>query len=113
MLQPVTRKMTDESAGSTYQFTFYCDLCGQPWRSFPVCGQPDVRENDLRKRGRRYDHEAAYERANLEALRHFNRCPVCKRWVCDDCFLLLHDGDVCRECAAIERRTGQAPHDNR
>jgi hypothetical protein len=44
------------------------------------------------------EHEAAYERANREAMMHFNRCPVCKRWVCDDCFLLLEDRDVCREC---------------
>jgi RNA polymerase subunit RPABC4/transcription elongation factor Spt4 len=30
---------------------------------------------------------------------HFNFCPVCGRWVCDDCISLNdRDGEVCREC---------------
>lgn len=32
--------------------------------------------------------------------RLFNRCPMCGRWVCDDCFVIDGVGDGrCSECA--------------
>jgi hypothetical protein len=45
-------------------------------------------------------HKAAFEQANLDAHLHFNFCPICERWVCDDC-ISLKDGnrEVCKECA--------------
>lgn len=51
----------------------------------------------------RWDN-AAYERSNLEAKVHFNRCRRCKRVVCSDCFRILPDCDLCKECA--EQVTG-------
>ena len=104
MLEPVTKTMTDDSTETVFRFTFYCDLCGKPWSSVPVSGMPE-KGCGIGKRSleRCAEHDAAYERANLEAIQHFNRCPKCKRWVCNDCFLLLHDGDVCRKCAEGKR----------
>lgn len=29
----------------------------------------------------------------------FNRCPICHRWVCDDCFMVCEDLDMCGQCA--------------
>jgi hypothetical protein len=30
---------------------------------------------------------------------HFNFCPICERWVCDDCISLNdRDGEICKEC---------------
>ncbi|MCL1805009.1 MAG: hypothetical protein FWG28_03260 [Clostridiales bacterium] len=99
MLNPVTRKVTDESSGGIYQFTFYCDICGSPRQS--VTYQSDS-EGGEDPNVREIDHRDAYERANREALRWFNRCPVCLRLVCDDCFRVLDEGDKCRECAGGE-----------
>lgn len=100
MLEPVTKKMTDRSTGTVFQFAFHCDLCGKPWSSAPVASLPAKGWGIGRRRSdRQAEHDAAYERANLEAMQHFNRCPACKRWVCDDCFLLLDEGDLCKECA--------------
>jgi hypothetical protein len=101
MLEPVTRKMMDDSTDKAFVFTFYCDLCGRPWKSAPVSSLTPTRERSRKNPGCAWqEHDAAYERANLEAIQHFNRCPRCRRWVCDDCFLLLDEGDMCRECGA-------------
>lgn len=29
----------------------------------------------------------------------FSRCPICHRWVCDDCFMVCDDLDMCKQCA--------------
>jgi hypothetical protein len=32
---------------------------------------------------------------------HFNRCPLCGKWVCDDCFCAaeIRHGGLCRNCS--------------
>ena len=47
------------------------------------------------------EHQAAFEQANLEAHFHFNRCPLCGKWVCDDCFRAeeIRHGGACKSCA--------------
>jgi len=96
MLKPITQKMTDESGGEVYRFTFYCDICGYPRQSVPY---QSGAEGQVTPFARESEHIAAYERANREALSWFNRCPVCKRLVCDQCFRILDDMDMCKECA--------------
>lgn len=105
MLAPITRRMIDNSNKRRFQFSFHCDICQSSWESIPLefsGGEKEavgnLQEADLWER----EHEAAYERANREAILHFNRCPVCKRWVCDDCFYIFKDGDVCRECSKLK-----------
>ena len=95
MLKPLTKKMTDESEGNNYRFTFYCDLCGSRQQS--VLFQSDIEgsaDMDLKER----EHFAAYERANREAYNWFSRCPVCGKVVCDSCFR-VEETDSCKECA--------------
>ncbi|HYE82510.1 MAG TPA: hypothetical protein VEG39_10155 [Clostridia bacterium] len=107
MLGPITRQIRDCSTERDFCFTFYCDICNSPWESVPVRGSL---ENgcgcgaEAKALIWRSEHDAAYERANREAVKHFNRCPICKRFVCDDCFLILPDQDLCIECA--EKRKG-------
>lgn len=36
-----------------------------------------------------------------------NYCPVCKRLVCNQCFLICDDLDMCRQCAAALEQKGQ------
>ena len=96
MLRPITRKMTDESNGSIYSFTFYCDICGKPFKS-PLYDSLTGDEQDVKTQ--EVEHNDAYERANNEVLKSFNRCPSCQRVVCDDCFSILDDIDVCKECS--------------
>ena len=99
MLKPITAKMTDESDEGVYHFTFYCDICGSPHQSVPYESET---EGECYLCERESEHTAAYERANREALNWFSRCPVCKRVVCDKCFRILDESDMCKECADLK-----------
>lgn len=98
MLKSITKKIIDESGGGTYRFTFHCDICGSPWTSDTYSPITEPIDADEVARGRESDHDAAYERANLEAGFHFNCCSICKRVVCDECFCILPELDLCKEC---------------
>ena len=45
------------------------------------------------------EREAAREKAMAEVPAIYNRCPVCGRLVCDRCFLICEDLDMCVACA--------------
>lgn len=59
-------------------------------------------------------HDALYEQefrsARQTAIRcaaeDMNYCPICKRLVCNQCFLICDDLDMCRQCAAALEQTG-------
>jgi hypothetical protein len=95
MLTPITVKITDESEGGVYRFTFYCDLCGASRQSVPYRSDAEGTPPPVARERERF---AAYERANREALNWFSRCPVCGRVVCDNCFR-IEETDSCKECA--------------
>ena len=101
LLKPITKKMTDESGDGKYQFAFYCDICETPKQSIVYESEsPEPIDEKTRKR----EHAAAYERANVDVIRGtFNRCPICKKIVCDDCFRVF-DENMCKECAAADNR---------
>lgn len=106
MLSPLTKKISDLSDDSLFRFTFYCDVCGNVWQSqaYGFSRAAEKKEIDGKDKHTlalvwQAEHDAAYERANLEAMRHFNRCPLCKQWVCDDCFRIIDSGDRCAACA--------------
>ena len=102
-----TRKSADHSSREGFRFSFYCDRCGKSWSSaaagFPLAGTvidvPEVRDLLWMQ-----EHRLAFERASLEAQLHFNYCPRCGRWVCDDCFdpVSCPEHDLCRDCAALK-----------
>ena len=41
----------------------------------------------------------AFQKALNQAKEIFNICPICKRLVCDHCFLICDDLDMCVQCA--------------
>ena len=43
------------------------------------------------------EHEAAFERAQAEAMGHFHRCHSCHEWVCASCY--NEDEGMCVDCA--------------
>lgn len=104
MLPPVTKEMTDYSTDQTFEFGFHCDVCRKEWRSAPIMFLKKAEECDKSTYALiwRVEHDAAYERANQEAIRHFNRCSGCGKMVCNDCYILDADPkgeDLCGECA--------------
>lgn len=97
------------------RFCFYlrCERCGEVWKSkavrFSKAGViPDTK-------GKRIIFDALYRRekdialnkAVIEAEKFFSRCPICHSLVCDHCFLVCEDLDMCISCAEILKETGE------
>ena len=104
MLEPVTKKFEDGSTLEDFKFTFFCDSCGTAVKTVTYPYNPPFKAKFFISKSERRareliwqsDHASAYDRANKEVLLHVNRCPVCQRRVCDDCY---HDTDgLCIEC---------------
>ncbi|MDR0886177.1 MAG: hypothetical protein LBN22_07470 [Clostridiales Family XIII bacterium] len=111
MNHSITRKVTDHSTASTFSFSYYCDICGKEWRSWveefesePFCSNID--NDEIRSLVWNDAHKTALRQITLEAMLHFNKCPVCSRWVCDDCFYPdLNDGmGICKACLEEESK---------
>jgi hypothetical protein len=95
MLKPITQKVTDESKEGEYCFTFYCDICGRAHQSPRYhSASADYADPGTRKA----EYEDAYARANSEMVKKFNRCPVCQRVVCDECYDIMDDINMCKAC---------------
>ena len=88
--------MEDISSAEVFQFSLRCAVCGSLWKSQPVW---------FSKAGRQPESEG--KRAATEALEHFSLCPICKRLVCDHCFLMGEDIDLCMDCAAFLQERGE------
>ena len=46
-------------------------------------------------------------RAIHDAAEQMNFCPICKRLICNQCFLICEDLDMCKQCAAQLQQQGQ------
>ena len=100
------------STGDFFLFRVLCAECGTAYGNrrsrFSKAG------SDLRKGGKKAIFDALYEQefrtARLTAIRdaaeHMNYCPICKRLVCNRCFLICEDLDMCKQCAARLEETG-------
>lgn len=105
-MQRILREMlTDCSTEDQFQFSITCEECGKVWKSpaivFSKARIPPATE------GKKVVYAALYQREKEAALLKaakagetlFSRCPICHRWVCDDCFMVCEDLDMCRQCA--------------
>lgn len=104
MLSPITKKIIDHSTEQTFEFSFQCDGCQTLWKSPKLNFSKKDEGLDISVSALLWqvEHDAAYERANQEAIRHFNRCPACGCMVCNSCFVLdagSGEEDLCRDCA--------------
>ena len=42
-----------------------------------------------------------------EAMEHFSACPLCGRLICDHCFMICEEQDMCRSCAGYMQERGE------
>ena len=54
------------------------------------------------------EHAQAMEHALSEAVQHFNVCPLCHGLVCNYCFIICDDLDMCRSCTNALQEKGEA-----
>ncbi len=104
--------LEDLSTKDAFLFRVCCGACGQEYankpRRFSKAGLiPQTKEKQIL-------FDAIYEQefrvarrsAIQEAAEHINYCPICKRLVCNRCFLICEELDMCRDCAAKLKQTG-------
>ena len=135
MLTSFTRNYYDNSTEAGFQFTFYCDICNDGFKSSFIESETykkgklfrgigdgvyaigsifggrmgnlgygadratDIlseRFNDRSPEWQR-EHELAFEKAKTEAVRHFQKCPSCNKYVCAHCW--NEEEGLCTECA--------------
>ena len=105
MSAPITMRTTDHSDRESFSFSFFCDICGKAWRSptvpFESGGLSSIEHEEARQLIWGNERKIAFEHANLEAGTKFNRCPVCGKRVCDECFLF--DRELCKGCKGNEQ----------
>ena len=53
------------------------------------------------------EKQRAMQAAGQEARERFSQCPICRRLVCDACFLICDEMDLCRECAGRMEESGE------
>ena len=105
MKRVVKEAMGDCSTVEEFRFLVRCQECGGIWHSSPIRFSKAGAEPEsegmrtiLRTLYER-EREAAREMAAAEAAEFFYYCPVCGRLVCDRCFLICEDLDLCIACA--------------
>ena len=105
MKQVIKEAMGDCSTIWEFRFLLCCQECGRTWHSSPVrfskAGTRPETEGMRAVFRTLYEREreAAREKAAAEALEIFSQCPVCGRLVCNRCFLICEDLDLCAACA--------------
>lgn len=100
---------------STREYFLFRVLCGACGTAY---GNKTVRFSkagtDPQTSSKKVIYDALYEQefkdARLSAIRdaaeQLNYCPICKRLVCNRCFLICDDLDMCKHCAAEYNQQG-------
>ncbi|MCL2705386.1 MAG: hypothetical protein FWE72_04160 [Spirochaetaceae bacterium] len=87
---PLTKKTADLSDRENFSFSFFCDCCEREWISpsipFSFGKFSSIKHEETMKLIWAWEHQLAFEQANLEAHFHFNNCSECNNWVCNVCF---------------------------
>lgn len=104
--------LEDRSTRECFLFRIRCGVCGRSLSAGPMgfsragvrpaTGQKQVLFDILY----RQEYADARSRAVRQVAEQLNRCPVCMRLVCNRCFWICADLDLCCECAAAAGEAG-------
>ena len=94
------------STKDVFLFRVTCGKCGKEYGNKPI--RFSKAEMPPTTQSKQIIYDALYEQEFKEARRiairnaaeHMNFCPICKRLVCNQCFLICDDLDMCKQCAA-------------
>ena len=95
-----------------FLFRVTCGSCGAEYGNRPV--RFSKSEMPPTTQSKQIIYNALYEQkfrdarrvAIRDAAEHMNYCPICKRLVCNKCFLICDDLDMCMQCAADLEQPG-------
>ena len=100
------------STRDVFLFRIACGACGTEFankpRRFSKAGIEPQTEGKKVIFDAVYEQEfrAARQSAIRDAAENLNYCPICKRLVCNRCFLICDDLDMCKQCADHLEETG-------
>ncbi|MBR5490033.1 MAG: hypothetical protein IKV79_02045 [Oscillospiraceae bacterium] len=106
-------QLKDFSTTEKFIFALECAHCGQLQLSTPIAfskagAVPDSEAKKLVYATLyRKEKELAMERALRELRTMFSECPICMRRVCDECFLICEELDMCVSCAGRLHERGE------
>ena len=112
MRKLVEEKLENLSTKDLFRFRVVCESCGAEY------GNKAIRFSKADKspetHGKQIIYDTLYEQelkaarqvAVRNAAEHMNYCPICKRLVCNQCFLICDDLDMCKQCAAELEQQG-------
>ena len=112
MKQLVEAILENLSTREVFLFRVLCDCCGAEYgnnpRRFSKAGVEPENQNKQIIFDAIYEQEFRQARgfSIRDAAEHMNYCPICKRLVCNGCFLICEDMDMCRDCADRLGQTG-------
>ena len=100
------------STKDIFLFRVTCGNCGTEYGNKPI--RFSKAETSPTTPGKQILFDALHEQEFREARRvairnaaeHLNYCPICKRLVCNQCFWICDDLDMCRQCAALLEQPG-------
>lgn len=96
-----------------FLFRVICGSCGTEYGNRPMrfskADTPPATQNKQILYSALYEQEfkEAKRVAIRNAMEHLNYCPICKRLVCNQCFMICDDLDMCKHCAAELEQQGQ------
>ena len=113
MKKLIEMMLTNLSTREVFLFRIACASCGAEYGGKQV--QFSKAGVNPPTQGKRVIFDTLYEQefrdARLSAVRdaaeHLNYCPICKRLVCNQCFMICDDLDMCRQCASELKQYGQ------
>ena len=106
MKKLIEMMLEDMSTRDVFLFRVTCDVCGAEFGNKPTrFSKAGVTPQSPQKKilfDAIYEQEfqSAKHGSILEAAEQLNYCPICKRLVCNRCFLICDDLDMCKRCAA-------------
>ena len=113
MKKLVEAVLENHSTREVFLFRASCGKCGAEFANKPVpfskAGMtPSTPEKGILYEAL-YEHElqCVRQRSIREAAEHLNYCPICKRLICNRCFMICDDLDMCKQCAVRLKEHGR------
>ena len=112
MKQLVEAILENLSTKEVFLFRIACAGCGVEYANKPIrfskAGVTPASQSKKTIYEALYEQEfrAARQAAVRVGAEHMNYCPICKRLVCNQCFLICDDLDMCSQCAEELHESG-------